>query len=166
MEMSKPETAKKLNALPPNFFPSLDEVSKPLPREELDILARQFHKEDQFVSLQTRFNYAWGLIKSEDSGEQRQGVKFLTEIFKDGPERRRECLYYLAAGHYKLGEYTLARKYLDILLSYEPNNSQIIEMRQAVEDRLNMESSIGIVIVGAVAAVGAALLGALLRRKR
>lgn len=45
--------------------------------------------------MQTKFNYAWGLIKSNKREEQQDGVRLLSEIFRASPERRRECLYYL-----------------------------------------------------------------------
>jgi fission 1 protein len=118
------------------------------------------------VSLQTRFNYAWGLIKSDRVGEQQLGIKILTEVFRDAPQRRRECLYYLSVGSYKLGDYTNARKYADILLDLEPNNPQVSHLRQAIEDKLASEGLLGIAIVGGVLAVGVAVVGSLMRRRR
>lgn len=34
-----------------------------------------------------------------------------TEIYRAEPARRRECLYYLALGHYKMGNFEEARKF-------------------------------------------------------
>jgi len=48
------------------------------------------------------------------------------EIYNEIPERRRECLYYLALGNFKLGEYTEARKYNDKLIELEPGNLQFL----------------------------------------
>lgn len=62
---------------------------------ELQVLRSQYEKEDPYPSLQTKFNYAWGLIKSDKREEQQDGVRLLSEIFRASPERRRECLYYL-----------------------------------------------------------------------
>jgi mitochondrial fission 1 protein len=33
------------------------------------------------------------------------------EIYRAEPARRRECLYYLALGHYKMGNFEEARKF-------------------------------------------------------
>ena len=33
------------------------------------------------------------------------------EIYRTDPPRRRECLYFLAVGHYKLGSFDSAKKY-------------------------------------------------------
>jgi fission 1 protein len=98
--------------------------------------------------------------------DQQQGVQLLTQVFKDAPQRRRECLYYLSVGSFKLGDYTNARKYCDILLEIEPSNRQAVHLRQTIEDRLSKEGMIGIAIVGGVLAVGVALVGSLMRHRR
>lgn len=103
----------------------------------MKVLRDQYEQEGEYVSLQVRFNYAWGLIKSKRVSDQQEGVKLLTQVFKDAPQRRRECLYYLSVGSFKLGDYTNARKYCDILLEYEPDNRQVTQLRQAIEDKLN-----------------------------
>ena len=55
--------------------------------------------------------------------DEKLGVQLLTQLFKDCPPRGRECLYYLAVGGFKLGDYTNARKYCDIVLeSYNKTN--------------------------------------------
>ena len=33
------------------------------------------------------------------------------ELYRAEPGRRRECLYYLALGHYKMGNYEEARRF-------------------------------------------------------
>jgi hypothetical protein len=103
--------------------------------EELQVLRAQYEKEGEYVGLQTKFNYAWvcasrfrmcyaytlhahadvfqGLIKSNSRPDQQEGVRLLSEIFRNSRERRRECLYYLALGNYKLGNYAEARRYND-----------------------------------------------------
>jgi len=37
--------------------------------------------------------------------------RILTDIYRAEPARRRECLYYLALGHYKMGNFEEARKF-------------------------------------------------------
>lgn len=128
----------------------------PISREELEVLRRQYYSEGQFVSLQTRFNYAWGLVRSPLVSDQQFGVKMLTDLFKDSPERRREVLYYLSIGCYKLQDYSNARKYADILLELEPENRQVAQLRQVIEDRLAKEGLIGIAIASSVIAAVAA----------
>ncbi|KAK9324258.1 hypothetical protein V1517DRAFT_318176 [Lipomyces orientalis] len=137
-----------------------------LKREELDVLRNQYVKEEPFVSIQTKFNYAWGLIKSPRRDEQQLGVRLLTEIFRDAPERRRECLYYLALGNYKLGNYVEARRYNDLLMDREPNNLQARSLNKLIDDRVAKEGLVGLAIIGGAVAAGGIILGTLLKRRR
>ncbi|KAG0287454.1 mitochondrial membrane protein, partial [Dissophora globulifera] len=86
-------------------------------------------------------------------------------IYREVPDRRRECLFYLALGHFKLGSYNDARKFNESLLEFEPNNSQARALRQEIDDRVAKEGYIGMAIVGAVAAVGTIVLTTLMKRK-
>lgn len=59
-----------------------------------------------------------------------------TDIFRDHPERRRECLYYLALGNYRLGNYAEARRYNEALLDNEPQNLQSQSLRTLIDDKV------------------------------
>lgn len=152
-----------------DYFPTLSSVQQPLPHEQLEILEKHYAQEQPNASVQTRFNLAWGYVKSNATTEQKKGLDLLVGIYRDSPSRRRECLFYLALGSYKLGDYTAARKYADVLLEYEPQNRQIFQLRQEIENKLNREGMIGMAIVGGAAALvatGATVLGVVLGRKR
>ena len=58
------------------------------------------------------------------------------DIYKEAPGRRRECLYYLALGHYKLGHYNEARRHNDLLLEKEPRNMQSLSLKALIDDRV------------------------------
>lgn len=60
----------------------------------------------------------------------------ITDIFRDHPERRRECLYYLALGNYRLGNYAEARRYNEALLDNEPQNLQSQSLRTLIDDKV------------------------------
>ncbi|KAK9467701.1 hypothetical protein V1512DRAFT_246455 [Lipomyces arxii] len=137
-----------------------------LTRDELDVLRTQYIKEEPFVSIQTKFNYAWGLIKSPRREEESLGVRLLTEIFRDSPERRRECLYYLALGNFKLGNYVEARRYNDLLMDREPHNMQARSLNKLIDDQVAKEGLVGLALIGGVVAAGGIVLGALLHRRR
>lgn len=51
------------------------------------------------------------------------------------PARRRECLFYLALGNYKLGEFKSALKYVNELLASEPNNQQAHQLKAKIEEK-------------------------------
>lgn len=108
-------------------------------------------------------SFVQGLIKSNQRSEQQLGVQLLSDIFKTTPERRRECLYYLALGNYKLGNYAEARRYNDLLLEKEPGNLQASSLRQLIDDKVSKEGLMGIAIVGGVA-VAAGILGSMIMR--
>ncbi|KAF9922245.1 mitochondrial membrane protein [Linnemannia zychae] len=146
-------------------LPSMADADSCLSDSQLEVLRKQFIREGEYVTEQTRFNYAWGLIKSKNRREQTQGVLLLTDIYREVPDRRRECLFYLALGHFKLGNYNDARKFNESLLEFEPNNHQAQALRQEIEDRVAREGYIGMAIVGGIAAVGTIILTSLLKKK-
>ncbi|THX74617.1 mitochondria fission 1 protein [Aureobasidium pullulans] len=137
------------------------DAESPLKPAELQVLRHQYEKEGEYVSLQTKFNFAWGLIKSTQRPEQQEGVRLLTEIFRSSPDRRRECLYYLALGNYKLGSYAEARRYNELLVDLEPNNLQAQSLRQLIDDKVAKEGLMGVAIVGGLA-VAAGVVGGLI----
>ena len=102
-----------------------------------------------------------GLIKSPLRNEQQEGVRLLSDITRNAPERRRECLYYLALGNYKLGNYAEARRYNDILLDHEPTNMQAGSLRGLIDDKVAKEGMMGVAIVGGLA-VAAGIVGGML----
>ncbi|KAL2008618.1 hypothetical protein VTN00DRAFT_6812 [Thermoascus crustaceus] len=142
-------------------LPYAADAESPLKPAELQVLRAQYEKEGEYVGVQTKFNYAWGLIKSNSRSEQQEGVRLLSEIFRTAPERRRECLYYLALGNYKLGNYAEARRYNDLLLEHEPENLQAASLRSLIDDKVAKEGLMGIAIVGGVA-LAAGIVGGML----
>lgn len=117
------------------------------------------------VSAQSRFNYAWALIKSNQLKDQRLGVKILTDFFKDSPEKRMECLYYLTIGTFKIGDYADSRKYIDTLLRNDPGNQQALDLKKKIESKIETDGLIGIGIVSGVVAIGAIAASLLFRKK-
>ncbi|KAH6629458.1 hypothetical protein C7974DRAFT_434019 [Boeremia exigua] len=127
-------------------LPYAADVESPLKPDELQVLRAQYEKEGEYVGLQTKFNYAWGLIKSNERGEQQEGVRLLSDIFRGSRERRRECLYYLALGNYKLGNYAEARRYNELLLELEPANLQAGSLKGLIDEKVAKEGLVGAAI--------------------
>ncbi|KAF2101203.1 mitochondria fission 1 protein [Rhizodiscina lignyota] len=142
-------------------LPYAADAESPLKPAELQVLRAQYEKEGEYVGIQTKFNYAWGLIKSSNRGEQQEGVRLLSEIFRSSPERRRECLYYLALGNYKLGNYAEARRYNELLIDLEPQNLQAGSLKTLIDDRVAKEGLMGVAIVGGIA-VAAGVVGSMI----
>ncbi|TAQ91035.1 hypothetical protein B7494_g649 [Chlorociboria aeruginascens] len=144
-------------------LPYAADAESPLKPEELQVLRSQYESEGEHVGIQTQFNFAWGLIKSNTRPDQQEGVRLLSEIFKNAPERRRECLYYLALGNYKLGNYAEARRYNDLLVDKEPQNLQASSLRSLIDDKVAQEGLMGVAILSGVA-IAAGVVGSLIFR--
>ena len=93
-------------------------------------------------------------------------MRLLSEIFRVSPERRRECLYYLALGNYKLGNYGEARRYNDTLLEKEPANLQAANLRAMIDDKVAKEGLMGVAIISAAAITAGVVGGFLLRNAK
>lgn len=106
-----------------------------------------------------------GLIKSNSRPDQQEGVRLLSEIFRNSRERRRECLYYLALGNYKLGNYAEARRYNELLLELEPANLQAGSLKGLIDDKVAKEGMVGAAIVGGLV-VAAGVVGSMMMRGR
>ena len=102
-------------------------------------------------------------MKSTARADQQLGVVLLTEIFRTSPERRRECLYYIALGNFKLGNYGEARRYNDLLLDIEPANMQATNLNSLIDDKVQKEGLMGVAIISGVAVAAGVVGGILLR---
>ncbi|KAG8861449.1 mitochondrial membrane protein [Tulasnella sp. 330] len=131
--------------------------------DELEVLRIQYQKElaQAHATTQTKFNYAWGLIKSPGKDNHVEGVRLLQEIYRAEPQRRRECLYYLALGHYKMGNLDDARKFNRMLIDKEPTNLQAKSLESLIDEATTRDGYIGMALVGGAAAIGTLLIAGL-----
>ncbi|KAI0821550.1 mitochondrial fission 1 protein [Irpex lacteus] len=152
----------------PTELPYAADAEVSLSYDELEVLRTQYSKEQAqgHVTIQTKFNYAWGLVKSPLREHQVEGVRILQEIYRAEPARRRECLYYLALGYYKLGNYEEANRFNALLLDKEPTNLQAQSLASLIDKKVTRDGYIGMAMVGGVAAVSALVAAALIRRAK
>ena len=146
------------------MYPALEELQQPLSQEQLRILKDQLNSEEPTPSAQTKFNYAWGLIKSNHHKQQEYGVQILTELYKSEKSMRREVLYYLSLGSLKIGDYTNAKRYVEGVIgnrTRKPTGQRVVK---TVDDKITTEGLIGIGIAGGALALGLGLIGALVRK--
>ncbi|KAG2042533.1 hypothetical protein BDR03DRAFT_911881 [Suillus americanus] len=150
----------------PTDLPYAADAEVSLSYDEIEVLRLQYEKElgQSHITVQTKFNYAWGLVKSPVRENQVEGVRLLQEIYRTEPSRRRECLYYLALGYYKMGNFTDARSFNDLLLSREPTNLQAQSLASLIDKGVVREGYVGMALAGGVAAVGTLLIAGLIRR--
>ncbi|WFD03270.1 mitochondrial membrane protein [Malassezia obtusa] len=116
-------------------LPYVVDAQTSLSPAELQVLHDQYDAEaaSGHITTQTKFNYAWALIKSQNRQQMLQGVALLTDIYRSDPPRRRECLYYLSLGHYKLANFDEAKRFNSLLLEREPNNMQAQSLNALIE---------------------------------
>lgn len=71
-------------------LPAAIDAQSPLTASELAVLRQQYLDEAAkgWVSVQTRFNFAWGSVKSEDRVEVGEGVALLMGAFPPSLARR------------------------------------------------------------------------------
>ncbi|KAJ8521544.1 hypothetical protein ONZ45_g1734 [Pleurotus djamor] len=141
----------------PTELPYAADAEISLTYDELEVLRTQYEKElaQQHVTVQTKFNYAWGLVKSPRQGDQVEGVRLL---------QGKECLYYLALGHYKMSNFQEAKRFNELLLDKEPANLQAQSLAQLIDNGVAKDGYIGMALAGGAAAVGTLLLAGLIRR--
>ncbi|KAI9002397.1 hypothetical protein BC832DRAFT_577550 [Gaertneriomyces semiglobifer] len=145
-------------------LPYAAEAEVSLSPEELEILQEQYEKEGDKPRPQTKFNYAWALVRSRFRTDQEKGIALLHEIYRELPHRRRECLYYLALGEYKLGNYRNARKFNETLLQLEARNQQALSLRRLIDDKVKSEGLMGMAIVGGVVTAVGLIAATFMRR--
>ncbi|KAJ1860143.1 mitochondrial membrane protein [Coemansia sp. RSA 2703] len=148
------------------YLPYAADAEQSLSPEELLVLRRQYEREGPQVRVQTKFNYAWGLIKSTKKAEQQMGVYLMHEIYSEHNERKRECLYYLGIGYYKMGEYGNARVYTEQLLALEPDNKQAKCLRELIDARVSRDGMIGLAVSGGAIALLGIAAAAIFKRSK
>jgi len=150
----------------PTDLPYAADAEVSLSYDELEVLRLQYQKElaQSHITIQTKFNYAWGLVKSPVREHQVEGVRLLQDIYRTEPTRRRECLYYLALGYYKMGNYADARSFNDLLLEKEPTNLQAQSLASLIEQAVTKEGYVGMALAGGIAALGTLVIAGLIRR--
>lgn len=146
--------------------PNPEEVFISLSEEQLAILEAQVESEQPVATVQSQFNFGWGLLKSKDEDDIKQGINIITDIFKTVPSRRTECLYYLSLGCFKIKEYREASRYIDVLLSHQPDNQNAITVKKLIENELAKDSLIGFAIVTSLIATGVGVASYFLKRNK
>ncbi|KAF8661376.1 hypothetical protein AX16_001469 [Volvariella volvacea WC 439] len=150
----------------PTELPYAADAEISLSYDELNVLKLQYERELEagHVTVQTKFNYAWGLVKSPMKDHQVEGVRLLQEIYRAEPTRRRECLYYLALGHYKMNNFDEARRFNALLLEKEPTNLQAQSLASLIDKAVTRDGYIGMALAGGAAALGVLIISGLIRR--
>jgi fission 1 protein len=127
--------------------------------EDLKRLEKQFLEDCKTDSPnpKTKFSYAALLIRCPTRPQVRRGIHLLEELIQTDSENKRIYFYYMALGNYRLGEFVIARKYTELLLSFEPQNRQARALKALLDEQVTKDGLIGMGIVGGAAIATAAL---------
>ncbi|XP_055712395.1 mitochondrial fission 1 protein [Phlebotomus papatasi] len=126
-----------------------------VPPAELEKFEKKYQQEveEQNVSHKTQFEYAWCLVRSNYQADIQKGIILLEDLATRHAEGKRDYIYYLAIGHTRIKEYTVALKYVRSFLQIEPNNQQVINLEQIIKKKLEREGMIGVAVAGGAAAL-------------
>ncbi|XP_070854952.1 mitochondrial fission 1 protein isoform X4 [Drosophila suzukii] len=104
----------------------MDELlSDVVPQEDLERFEKKYHHElelDGEIATETKFEYAFCLVRSRYTNDIRKGILLLEELARTHPEGRRDYIYYLAFGNARIKEYTSGLKYCTAFLDIESND--------------------------------------------
>lgn len=132
-----------------------------IPPDKLREFEQKFleEKRSNNLSVKTRFEYAWALIKSKYKGDVKRGIDLLEELGHDVKAKdKRDYLYYLAVANTKLGDYERALQLTESFLKIEPNNRQAVELKAIIKDRVRKDGLRGAAIAGGAALVVGGIL--------
>ncbi|XP_046876053.1 mitochondrial fission 1 protein-like [Hypomesus transpacificus] len=142
-----------------NMEAVVDEVVTP---EDLSKFEKKYKAElaKADVTKDTKFEYAWCLIRSKSSNDIKKGIVLLDELIHKGTkDDQRDYLFYLAIGNYKLKEYERGLKCIRILLKSEPGNTQALDLETLIKKAMRKDGLVGMAIVGGIGLGVAGLAG-------
>ncbi|KPP56620.1 mitochondrial fission 1 protein-like [Scleropages formosus] len=137
-------------------------VSETVAPEDLQKFEQKFNAElaKGSVSKETKFEYAWCLIRSKYTDDIKKGMMLLEELVHRGTkDDQRDYLFYLAVANYRLKEYEKGLKFIRTLLKSEPGNTQALELEKLIDRALKKDGLVGMAIVGGIGLGVAGLAG-------
>ncbi|XP_056298609.1 mitochondrial fission 1 protein [Pseudoliparis swirei] len=137
-------------------------VSDVVAPEDLKKFEKKYNNElvKGAVSKETKFEYAWCLIRSKYTEDIKKGIVLLEELVQTASkDDSRDFLFYLAVANYRLKEYEKALKYIRTLLKNEPGNKQAQELEKLIVKALKKDGLVGMAIVGGIGLGVAGLAG-------
>ncbi|KAF0270209.1 hypothetical protein FOG51_03790 [Hanseniaspora uvarum] len=131
------------------------ELNTPVAETEFQVIKKAYELNSS--DKRPAFNYAWVLIRSNNKDAQVQGVNLLTQIYKTiEAEKKKEALFFLTLGNFKLKKYELSLKYIDSLINAEDDLHNDTSSLRIVRDKIKEEISrtAGTAFVGLTIGVG------------
>ncbi|XP_077295716.1 mitochondrial fission 1 protein [Arctopsyche grandis] len=109
------------------------------------------------VTDQVQFEYAWCLVRSDNSADIQKGILLLNDLCKKNVNDRRDSMYFLAVGYARLKDYSKAKEMLNLILKAEPTNNQVLQLLKVINEKsredikdIAYNVSAGALIVGGI----------------
>ncbi|KAL7739031.1 hypothetical protein ACLKA6_001939 [Drosophila palustris] len=132
-----------------------------VPPEDLERFERKYnheHELDGEVTTETKFEYAFCLVRSRYTNDIKKGVMLLEDLARTHPEGKRDYIYYLAFGNARIKNYADGLKYCTAFLEIE-SNDQVRALEEYMKKQSDKEVAKGIAVAGGAALVLGGLLG-------
>ncbi|XP_017019244.1 mitochondrial fission 1 protein isoform X1 [Drosophila kikkawai] len=132
-----------------------------VPQEDLEKFEKKYHHElelDGEVTTETKFEYAFCLVRSRYTNDIKKGIMILEELARTHPDGRRDYIYYLAFGNARIKEYTSGLKYCRAFLDIE-SNDQVRSLEEYIKKQSDKEIAKGMAVAGGAALVLGGILG-------
>nr|QBH73487.1 hypothetical protein [Essigella californica] len=114
------------------------------------------------VSQETKFHYAWCLVRSNYPADIRKGLILLEQLVKheaSDEDAKRNYLYYLALGNSRIKEYSVALSFIKGFLHLQPENIQAKNLMLTIQKKMEADAHKGMAIAGALALGLSAVVG-------
>ena len=83
----------------------------------------------------SKFDYALCLIRSPYKADMQKSSILLNELLATDEHNERDYLFHLAVVHTRLKEYLEAERYVRLLHTAEPNNSQVAQLMSVIKEK-------------------------------
>lgn len=128
--------------------------------DALTISETEYHRAvgEGNVDPALKLEYANNLTRSHHRADILKGLKLLEELFfSTNDVSTHDCLLHLSIGYGRVGDYTLALKYIRLLIMVEPSNREARELETELRRRLRRDGLTGVGFMAGVSVVVALL---------
>ncbi|KAI8119442.1 Mitochondrial fission 1 protein [Lucilia cuprina] len=136
-------------------------LNEVVPQDELEKFEKKYAHElelDGEVSVETKFEYGFCLVRSRYTNDIRKGIMILEDLARIHPEGRRDYIYYLAFGNARIKNYSEGLKYCRAFLDIE-SNDQVRSLEEYIKKQNDKEMAKGMAVAGGAALVLGGILG-------
>ncbi|CAH1726126.1 mitochondrial fission 1 protein [Aphis gossypii] len=141
-----------------------DVLSDVVSMEDLKKFEKEYHNQltTGTVSQETKFHYAWCLVRSNYPADIRKGLILLEQLIKheaNDEDAKRNYLYYLALGNSRIKEYSTALQFIKAFLHMQPENMQARNLLTTIQKKMESDAHKGMAVAGALALGLSAVVG-------